>query len=188
MQGKSIVISAPSGAGKTSIVNFILAKIDSIEFSVSACNRPQRPAEVNGKNYHFLSTSDFKEKIDKGLFLEWEEVYPDQFYGTPFSSVKTIWERGKHVIFDVDVKGGLNIKSKFLNNCISIFIMPPSLEELKNRLLKRGTEKNNSIQYRTQKFEEEINYKDQFDFVIINDKLEVACDETLNLITNFLNK
>ena len=143
---------------------------------------------MNGKKYFFLSTYEKKKKIDKGLFLEWEEVYPDQFYGTPFSSVKTIWERGKHVIFDVDVKGGLNIKSKFLNNCISIFIMPPSLEELKNRLLKRGTEKNNSIEYRTQKFEEEINYKDQFDFVIINDKLDVACDETLNLITNFLKK
>ena len=91
MEGKSIVISAPSGAGKTSIVNFILAKINSIEFSISACNRKQRPDEVNGKNYHFLSNSDFKEKIDKGLFLEWEEVYPDQFYGTPFSSVTTIW-------------------------------------------------------------------------------------------------
>ncbi|MDC1063263.1 guanylate kinase [Flavobacteriales bacterium] len=188
MEGKSIVISAPSGAGKTSIVNFILAKINSIEFSISSCNRKQRPAEVNGKNYHFLSTSDFKEKIDKGFFLEWEEVYPDQFYGTSFYSVTTIWERGKHVIFDVDVKGGLNIKSKFQNNCISIFIMPPSLEELKNRLLNRGTEEDNSLEYRTQKFEEEMNYKDQFDFVIINDNFELACDETLNLITNFLNK
>ena len=115
-------------------------------------------------------------------------MYTDQFYGTPFSSVTTIWERGKHVIFDVDVKGGLNIKSKFQNNCISIFIMPPSLEELKNRLLNRGTEQDNSLEYRTQKFEEEMNYKDQFDFVIINDNFELACDETLNLITNFLNK
>ena len=188
MEGKSIVISAPSGAGKTTIVNFVLDKIHSIEFSVSACNRRQRSGEVDGKNYHFLSTSDFQEKINKGLFLEWEEVYQDQYYGTLISSVSTVWEKGKHIIFDIDVKGGLNIKNKFLDNCISIFIMPPSVEELKSRLLKRGTEEDNSLKYRIQKFEEEINYKDQFDFVIVNDNLELACDEVLSLITNFLNK
>jgi guanylate kinase len=115
-------------------------------------------------------------------------VYQDQYYGTLISSVSTVWEKGKHIIFDIDVKGGLNIKNKFLDNCISIFIMPPSVEELKNRLLKRGTEEDNSLKYRIQKFEEEINYKDQFDFVIVNDNLELACDEVLNLITNFLNK
>ena len=113
MEGKSIVISAPSGAGKTTIVNFVLDKIHNIEFSVSACNRRQRLGEVDGKNYHFLSTSDFQEKINKGLFLEWEEVYQGQYYGTLISSVSTVWEKGKHIIFDIDVKGGLNIKNKF---------------------------------------------------------------------------
>ena len=127
MEGKTVVISAPSGAGKTSIVNFLLSKIPSLNFSVSACSREKRLDEINGKDYYFLNISEFKSKIDKGDFLEWEEVYPDQYYGTLNSELKRIWSENKHVVFDIDVAGGINVKNKFTSNCISIFIMPPSL-------------------------------------------------------------
>ena len=122
--GKSVVISAPSGAGKTSIVNYLLKEIVDLEFSISACNRAKRHNEVDGEHYHFLETIDFKTKITEGLFLEWEEVYENQFYGTLLSTVNEIWSRDKHVIFDVDVKGAINIKKKYLDECLSIFISP----------------------------------------------------------------
>ena len=186
--GKSIVISAPSGAGKTSIVNYILKKIDNIKFSVSACNRKKRAGEVDGKNYHFLSTNEFNVKIKEGSFLEWEEVYPNKYYGTLNSSVNKIWQEGKHVIFDIDVVGALNIKNKFQDDCLAVFISPPSFSILKDRLLFRGTEKEDELKIRLAKAKEELDFQDKFDHIIINDNLSDACEKVFNLVKDFLNK
>ena len=186
--GRSIVISAPSGAGKTSIVNFLLKEINDLEFSVSACNRERRHNEINGEHYYFMATEDFKEKISQNLFLEWEEVYPNQFYGTLLSSVDNIWSEGKNVIFDVDVKGALNIKDKFQTNCLAIFIAPPNIKTLGERLIKRATDVDQNIQTRLAKAEEELQYQDKFDHVIINDDLSIACKNAKELVNNFLGK
>ena len=186
--GKSIVISAPSGAGKTSVVNSLVEKIDNIEFSVSACNRKKRAGEVDGKNYHFLSTNEFNVKIKEGSFLEWEEVYPNKYYGTLNSSVNEIWQEGKHVIFDIDVVGALNIKNKLQDDCLAIFISPPSYSILKERLLARGTEQDDDLKIRLAKAKEELDFQDKFDYIIINDNLSDACEKAFNLVKDFLNK
>ena len=186
--GKSIVISAPSGAGKTSIVNSILKKIDNIKFSVSACNRKKRAGELDGKNYHFLSTNEFNVKIKEGSFLEWEEVYPNKYYGTLNSSVNEIWQEGKHVIFDIDVVGASNIKNKFQDDCLAVFISPPSFSILKERLLARGTEQDDDLKIRLAKAKEELDFQDKFDHIIINDNLSDACEKAFNLVKEFLNK
>ena len=154
--GKLIVISAPSGAGKTSIVHFLLKTIEVLSFSVSACSRAKRDNETDGIDYHFLAVEEFQQKIKKGDFLEWEEVYKDQHYGTLKSEVERIWGKGKTVIFDVDVIGGINIKRQYLSDCLSIFIMPPSLAVLEERLQKRGSESVDSLQKRVAKSKEEI--------------------------------
>jgi guanylate kinase len=184
--GKLIVISAPSGAGKTSIVHFLLKKIETLSFSVSACSRTKRKKETNGIDYHFLSVEEFQQKIKKGDFLEWEEVYKDQYYGTLKSEVERIWQKGKAVIFDVDVIGGVNIKKQYPTECLSIFIMPPSLEILAERLTGRGSESADSLHKRIAKSKEEIARNGEFDKVILNDNFDIACEEAMQVIRNFI--
>lgn len=184
--GKLIVISAPSGAGKTSIVQYLLKNMPELSFSISACSREKRENEIDGKDYHFLGIEGFKNKIEENAFLEWEEVYENQFYGTLKSEIERIWGEGKTVIFDVDVVGGLNIKKQYPQECLSIFIMPPSVEVLRERLSGRGSESDETLAIRLGKAEEEIAKNQQFDVVILNDEFEIACEETQQVITNFI--
>lgn len=185
--GKLIVISAPSGAGKTSIVHHLLEKIPALSFSVSACSREKRDNETEGEDYYFLGVEGFKNKIEEDAFLEWEQVYENQYYGTLKSEVKSIWEAGKTVIFDVDVVGGLNIKNQYPENCLSIFIMPPSIEVLRERLAGRGSESEESLQKRITKAAAEIARNQEFDKVVLNDDFKLACEEVKQLITKFIS-
>lgn len=187
MNGKLIVFSAPSGAGKTSIVRALLERMPELAFSVSACSRPRRHGEVHGKDYYFLSTESFRNNISKGNFLEWEEVYPGSFYGTLKSEVYKIWEAGRHVLFDVDVVGGLNIKKQYPEQTLAVFVMPPSVEELKKRLQIRGTETPESLKKRIGKAKQEITCADQFDKIVVNDILETAINEAEILVKAFLS-
>ena len=184
--GKLIVISAPSGAGKTSIVHHLLKSMDELSFSVSACSREKRDNETHGKDYYFLGVEGFQNKIKEDAFLEWEQVYENQYYGTLKSEIERIWSEGKTVIFDVDVIGGLNIKKQYPKQCLLLFIMPPSLEVLAERLIGRRSESDESLQKRLDKAEEEIAQNQQFDRVILNDDFEIACEETVEVITNFI--
>ena len=186
MEGKLFIFSAPSGAGKTSIVKALLSKMPQLEFSVSAASRPMRPGEVDGVDYYFLSPEAFREKIEQGEFLEWEEVYKGSYYGTLFSEVSRIWEKGHHVVFDVDVAGGVNIKKQFGDKALAIFVMPPSLEELEKRLVKRKTETPESLKKRLSKAEYELSFSAEFDRIVINDVLETAIDEAEKLVLEFL--
>jgi len=188
MKGKLVIISAPSGAGKTSIVSYLLKKDLNLEFSVSATTRKPRNNEKNGKDYYFITVYDFKTRIRKNEFLEWEEVYKDHFYGTLKSEMERIWSLKKHVIFDVDVKGGINLKNIFTKDAISIFIMPPSVEELEKRLLARRTDDRSKIKVRVEKAMEEIKLADGFDNIVINDNLDVAQREVYEMVSSFLNK
>jgi len=183
---KLIVISAPSGAGKTSIVHYLLKNMPELSFSVSACSREKRENEVHGEDYYFLGVKDFKNKIEENSFLEWEQVYENQYYGTLSSEIERIWSEGKTVIFDVDVVGGLNIKKQYPTECFSIFIMPPSLQVLQERLVARGSESAESLQERLDKAEEEIAINQEFDRIILNDNFDIACKETMGVISNFL--
>ena len=185
--GKLIVISAPSGAGKTSIVHQLLKVIPELSFSVSASSRERRGNEVHGKDYYFLGVEGFHKKIKEDAFLEWEQVYENQYYGTLKSEIKRIWSEGKIVIFDVDVVGGLNIKKQYPKECLSIFIMPPSIEVLAERLIGRGSESDESVKKRLDKAEEETSKSGQFDTIILNDDFEIACRQTKEIITNFIN-
>lgn len=188
MEGKLFIFSAPSGSGKTTIVRNLLEKDLDLEFSISATSRPKRENELNGKDYYFLSAEDFKEKITRNEFVEWEEVYENRFYGTLKSELERIWSQGKHVIFDVDVVGGLNIKKKYPENALSIFVMPPSVEELEKRLILRSTDSTNDIETRINKANEELSYAEKFDIIIINDKLEKAIEESEQAIIKFVNQ
>ena len=185
--GKLIVISAPSGAGKTSIVHQLLKDIPELSFSVSASSRERRENELHGKDYYFLGVEGFQQKIKEDAFLEWEQVYENQYYGTLKSEIERIWSEGKTVIFDVDVVGGLNIKKQYPKECLSIFIMPPSIEVLAERLIGRGSESDESVKKRLDKAEEEISKNKQFDTIILNDDFEIACEQTKEIITNFIN-
>ena len=185
--GKLIVISAPSGAGKTSIVHHLLEQIPALSFSVSACSREKRDNETEGEDYYFLGVEGFKNKIEEDAFLEWEQVYENQYYGTLKSEVESIWEAGKTVIFDVDVIGGLNIKNQYPENCLSIFIMPPSIEVLRERLAGRGSESEESLQKRITKAAAEIARNQEFDKVVLNDDFQLACEEVKQLITKFIS-
>ena len=188
MNGKVIIVSAPSGAGKTSIVKHVLQFLPELRFSTSATTRAKREGEINGKDYHFLSVDDFKKGIRHDAFLEWEEVYANQFYGTLKSEIQRIWDEGKVVIFDVDVKGGLNIKKYFGDKALAIFVEPPTVQELENRLRKRGTETEESLRKRVEKAEYELSFAPQFDKIILNDNLDDAREEMLQTIREFLDK
>jgi guanylate kinase len=185
--GKLLIFSAPSGSGKTTIVREVLKRFNNLEFSISACSRAPRKGEVHAKDYYFLEVEDFKQRINNEEFVEWEEVYKDSFYGTLKSEVDRIWNNGNHVVFDVDVKGGLNIKKQFGEKALAIFIKPPSVEELRRRLEKRGTETQEQIDKRINKAEYELGFAKGFDVVILNDELEKAVEETNNLVAEFLN-
>jgi guanylate kinase len=186
MEGKLVIISAPSGAGKTTIVNHLLHNVTGLEFSVSATTRSPRGKEKNGKEYYFISGEEFRERIRNNEFAEWQEVYEDHYYGTLKSEIERIWTGKKHVIFDVDVRGGINLKSIFGQKAISIFIMPPSVEELERRLIKRATDNSAKIKMRVEKAIEEMKLADQFDHIIINDNLKKAQDEAIELVQSFL--
>lgn len=185
---KLIVVSAPSGAGKTSIVHELLTHISSLSFSISACSRNKRMNEINGKDYYFLGVKGFQQKIKENAFIEWEEVYKNQFYGTLRSEVNRIWKLNKTAIFDVDVVGGLKLKHLYKKNCLSIFIMPPSLDILKSRLIKRGSESEKSLNVRLNNAEKEISRKDEFDKIIVNNDFKMACAEARKIVTKFINK
>lgn len=170
----SLIFSAPSGAGKTTIVNYVLNNYPNVKFSISATTRSPRKGEVDGVDYHFISVDRFKELIELGWFLEWEEVYTDQFYGTLIADVGQTWDDGNIVIFDLDVIGGINLKKILGDKCISFFVKPPSIEELESRLRGRGSDSEESIQKRLSKSIQELEYENGFDKVIVNSDLEEA--------------
>jgi guanylate kinase len=187
-KGKLIIISAPSGSGKTTIVQYILSQGLPVEFSVSATSRKPRPGEKHGRDYYFISKEQFQQKIKNNEFLEYEEVYKGTWYGTLKSEVDRITKQGKNVIFDVDVKGGINIKKAYGEDALSIFISPPSLEALGTRLKNRATETPEKIAVRITKAEQELQFADKFDVIVVNDILEDAFQETKKIIDNFLKK
>lgn len=188
-QGKLIVFSAPSGAGKTTIVRHLLDKPElNLAFSVSAASRAPRGEEVDGKDYYFMSIDEFKKNIKADNFLEWEEVYRDNFYGTLKSEVERIWALGKNVIFDIDVSGGLRIKKKFPEQTLAIFVKPPSIDELKIRLKKRSTESTDKINMRIAKASAELATAPQFDVIVKNHDLAQAQQEAYELVSDFINK
>jgi guanylate kinase len=186
MKGKLVIISAPSGAGKSTIVKHLLDSGINLEFSVSATIREPRGEEKNGKEYYFLSVDEFRTRVSRGEFIEWEEVYKDQLYGTLKSEIERIWAKGNHVLFDVDVKGGINLKNIFKHEAISVFIMPPSVKELKKRLIHRGTDNRLKIRMRVAKALKEMKLADQFDNIVVNDIIEEAQNDVYNLVYSFL--
>ena len=185
-QGKAIIISAPSGAGKTTLVNKLLDTKLPLLFSISACSRAPREGEEDKKDYYFLSIEKFKEKIKAQDFIEWEEVYEGNFYGTLKKEIERIWKEKKHVVFDVDVIGGISLKEYFMENSISIFIKPPSMEVLSKRLKKRNTEDRKSIKNRLEKSIEERKSIDKFDKIIVNDELSISSKNIIETVKKFL--
>ncbi len=184
---KLIIVAAPSGAGKTTIVHHLLRKFPELAFSVSATNRARRDHEIDGVDYYFLSTDDFKRRVTEGAFLEYEEVYDDQFYGTLKSEIERLWDLGKCVIFDVDVKGATSIKKVYPDESLTIFIKPPSKEILFERLKNRKTETTESLKKRVARVTEELKYEDRFDKVVMNDDLEHAFFEAEKVVRDFIS-
>ena len=183
--GKAIIFSAPSGSGKTTLVKYLLKTNNSLSFSVSATTRPQRVGETHGKDYYFLSTDEFKNLIHQQAFVEWEEVYPDRFYGTLKTEIERIWESRKNVIFDIDVKGGTVLKKYFGERALAVFVKAPSLAELQRRLVRRATDPSDSIEQRLQKAKYEITFAEYFDLIIINDHLETSQAKAQRAYTDF---
>lgn len=183
---KLIIFTAPSGAGKTTIVRHLLKKRRDVSFSISACTRPPRHGEVNGMDYYFLHADEFKRKVEAGDFVEYEEVYDNQFYGTLRSEINRLWAEGKHVLFDIDVKGALSIKRAFGERALSIFVKPPSFETLKQRLINRRTEDEASLRKRIRRVKEEMTYERHFDVTLVNNDLETALKEAERLVSDFL--
>lgn len=188
MKGKAVIISAPSGAGKTTLVRHLLGSGLNLSFSVSATTRPIRGAEQEGKDYFYLSVPEFKRKIENNELVEWQEVYRDLYYGTLKSEMERIWNEGRSVLFDVDVKGGINLKKIFGEDSLSIFIMPPSVADLEKRLLQRGTETPEKIRMRIEKAREEIELADRFDRIVVNDILESAKKEVFYVVDEFIKR
>ena len=185
--GKLVIFSAPSGSGKTTIVRHLLKVFsDKLAFSISATSRPKRGIEENGKDYHYLSVEEFKKKVDAGDFLEWEEVYAGVCYGTLKSEVQGIWTKGKSVIFDIDVEGGLNLKNQFKDRALAVFVMPPSIKILEERLKHRSTDSPESIVRRVTKAEAEIKTAELFDTSILNEELEHALKKAEKIVGDFL--
>jgi guanylate kinase len=187
MKRKAIIVSAPSGAGKTTIVKNLLSVFPGLEFSVSACSRVKRETEINGKDYYFITADQFREKIANDEFIEWQEVYPGSYYGTLKSEIEKIWSQGKTPIFDVDVLGGINLKRYFGDDSLAIFIQPPSLQELENRLRHRGTESEENLQTRLNRGKEEMTFANKFDHILVNDKISSASTKATELIKAFLD-
>lgn len=185
-QGKLIILSAPSGAGKTTIVKQLIDSFGQLEFSISATSRPARGAEKDGVDYYFLSNEEFGDAVKNDKFVEWEEVYAGTCYGTLRSEIERIWSKGNVIIFDVDVKGGIKLKEIFAEQALSLFIMPPSIEELRNRLISRGTDSAETIEKRVGKAELEIAHAPRFDKIIVNDDLQVAIIQAKQVIAKFL--
>ena len=189
MPGKALIFSAPSGSGKTTIVKHLLKNNSDLGFSISASTRDRRGrTEQDGKDYHFLSPADFKSKIDKDEFIEWEEVYAGNFYGTLKSEIERVWSEGKNVIFDVDVKGGINLKKYFGDKALAIFVKVPSLEVLKQRLNERGTETEESLSRRVFKAQFEMSFQDKFDVALVNEDLQKSLNEAQHLYDEFKRK
>ncbi len=186
MKGKLIIFSAPSGSGKTTIVQHLLQTIPNLEFSVSVTSRSKRPNEKDRQDYYFLKPEEFRKKIQNNEFLEWEEVYKDQYYGTLRSEVERILNRGKNVVFDVDVKGGLKIKQQYGSDALAVFVNTPSFDEIEKRLRMRSTENEDSLRMRILKAKEEISFSKKFDIILINDKLEETLELAELMVKKFL--
>ncbi|MBK9761700.1 MAG: guanylate kinase [Flavobacteriales bacterium] len=185
--GKCIIVSAPSGAGKTTLVRHLLMQEATLAFSVSATSRAKRDYEVDGVDYFFLGADEFRRRIEADEFVEWEEVYPGQFYGTLKHELRRIWNTGKHPVFDVDVVGGLDLKEIFGPNALALFVAPPSINALEQRLRNRGTETEDSLKKRVAKAHHELTFANQFDAVVVNDDLDRACSEAFRKVSDFLN-
>ena len=188
VENKIIIITAPSGAGKTSITRYLLNKYPFLSFSISAATRMPRGTEKNGIDYYFITETDFRSKINANDFVEWEMVYEGKYYGTLKSELERIWKENKIPVLDIDVKGAIHVQQQFAGDCLSIFIEPPSIDELKKRLSTRGSETNESLATRINKASYEISFKDHFNLTIINDSLTTACQEAENAIIQFLGK
>ncbi len=187
LEGKLIIFSAPSGSGKTTIVKHLLAENSNLGFSISACTRDRRGrAEENGKDYYFLTPEDFKQRIDRDEFVEWEEVYVGAFYGTLKAEIERVWASGKHVLFDVDVQGGLKLKKYYGDRALAIFVKVPDEETLRDRLIGRGTETEDSLSKRLFKVHFEMSFQDQFDVVLVNDKLDDSLQKAQKLVDDFI--
>jgi guanylate kinase len=186
-EGKLIIFSAPSGSGKTTIVRYLLEHIPNLAFSISATSRPPRGEEKDGVDYHFLSPEEFEKRVQNHEFLEWEEVYAGTRYGTLRSDVERLWAEGKHVIFDIDVVGGLNLKKQFGPNALAVYVQVPNDEALEKRLRGRGTDSEEKIQQRLAKAKDEQRFAPNFDLVLVNDDLERAKNEALERVTGFIN-
>ena len=184
---KVIIFSAPSGSGKSTIIGHLLKRIPNMEFSISATSRKPRPGEENGREYYFLSHNEFKQKVAEDKFVEWVEVYQGTCYGTLKSEIERIWQKGNVVIFDVDVLGGVSLKKIFGDKALSVFIQPPSIEVLEQRLRNRNTETEESLRKRIERADMELQYSNQLDVVVVNDDLETAINETETIVNNFLN-
>jgi len=186
MKEKVIIVSAPSGAGKTTIVKYLLTALPQLAFSISACSRSKREGEINGKDYYFMSVDEFRRRIENDEFVEWQEVYPGSYYGTLKNEIERIWEEAKVPIFEVDILGGINLKNYFKKHALSIFIRPPAFEDLEKRLRTRNTESDVEISRRVTKAEYELTFADQFDRVIVNDDLAGACQRVHDEVKNFI--
>lgn len=189
LDGKLIIFSAPSGSGKTTIVKHLLAENTNLGFSISACTRDRRGrSEENGKDYYFLTPEVFKQKIDSNEFVEWEEVYTGAFYGTLKSEIERVWESGKHVLFDVDVQGGLKLKEYYGDKALAVFVQVPDEETLRQRLIGRGSETEESLSKRLFKVHFEMSFKDRFDVILVNDELETSLAKAQKLVDNFVQE
>lgn len=187
-QGKAFIFSAPSGSGKTTIVRNLLERNSDLSFSISACTRPQRPNEVHGRDYYFMTPEEFRAQINREAFVEWEEVYSGKYYGTLKSEIARIWEQGKQVIFDVDVLGGVNLKKYFGDQALAVFVKVPSMEKLKERLTARNTETPESLHQRLVKAREELTYEQAFDVTLVNDDLQQTLEQSQVLYQQFISR